>query len=309
MRQSRSIQRRWEPVPLISPDALGRLDNGKMVLLVRGQWGSVLEKANFYRDAQYLKAVDAVRPFERLVSIPNVLGDQAPDEGEAAEDAAIARPGRAAIGRRHWPTIQAVRDLAARVFLDPTMFNEKFVGAMEQVSNQPMAELAATLRQSPEKFGTLKTGRGVFGRRGVEETLLELRKAAIAARRSLNDDRAQLVAADAPPVGDAEPDADMADATAVTDEAPVMADGGGETPVSAQYDGPDSATLESEAESSLGVVVSGVERLKTTGELVSAALKARFDEEVEGLSLGVAMFLDTPDDLWNHIQQQRGAAG
>lgn len=302
MRQSRSIQRRWEPVPLISPDALGRLDNGKMVLLVRGQWGSVLEKANFYRDAQYLKAVEAVRPFERLVSTPNVLGDQAPDEGEAAEDAASARPGRAAIGRRHWPAIQAVRDLAARVFVDPTTFNETFVAAMEQVSNQPMAELAALLRQSPEKLGALKTGRGVFARRGVEETLLELRKAAIAARRSLNDDRAQLVAADA------EPDVDMADATAVADEAPAMADGGGETPVAAQDDGPDSATLESEAESSLGVVVSSVERLKATGELVSAAVKARFDEEVDGLSLGVAMFLDTPNDLWKHIQQQRGAS-
>lgn len=298
MRQSRSIQRRWEPVPLISPDALGRLDNGKMVLLVRGQWGSVLEKANFYRDAQYLKAVAAVRPFERLVSTPNVLGDQAPEEGEAAEVAAIARPGRAAIGRRHWPAIQAVRDLACRVFVDPTMFNETFVAAMEQVSNQPMAELAATLRQSPETLGALKLGPGMFARRSVEDALLDLRKASIAAKRSLNDDRAQLVAAEAEP---------MADAPPVTDEAPAMADGGGETAEAAQGDSP-SATLEKEADLSLGEVVSSVERLKANGEVVSAALKARFGEEVEGLSLSVSMFLDTPDDLWKHIQRQRGAA-
>jgi type IV secretion system protein VirD4 len=310
MRQSRSIQRRWEPVPLISPDALGRLDNGKMVLLLRGQWGSVLEKANFYRDAQYLQAVKAAQPFERLVSAPNVLGDKALNDDEPNEEGAGGRPGRAAIGRRHWPAIQAVRDLASRAFVDPTMFNEKFVDAMEQVSNQPLAELAATLRQSPEKLGTLKIGRGMFARRNVEDVLLDLRKAAIAAKRSLNDDRAQLVPVDGAPVVDAADAGSAADAGPETGEAPAMTYGGGEMSVAAQGDEPDSdsETLEREAELNLGAVVSGVERLKANGEVVSAALKARFGEEVEGLSLSMGMFLDTPDDLWKHIQKQRGVA-
>lgn len=179
---------------------------------------------------------------------------------------------------------------------------------MEQVSNQPMAELAATLRQSPEKLGTLKIGRGMFARRSVEDVLLDLRKAAIAAKRSLNDDRAQLAPVDGAPVVEAADAVSAAEAGPVTGEAPTMTYGGSEMPVAAQGDDPDSATLEREAELNLGAVVSGVERLKANGEVVSAALKARFGEEVEGLSLSMGMFLDTPDDLWKHIQKQRGAA-
>ncbi len=173
-----------------------------------------------------------------------------------------------------------------------------------------MAELAATLRQSPEKLGTLKIGRGMFARRSVEDVLLDLRKAAIAAKRSLNDDRAQLAPVDGAPMVDAADAVSAADAGPVTGEAPAMTYGGGEMPFAAQGDesDSDSETLEREAELNFGAVVSGVERLKANGEVVSAALKARFGEEVEGLSLSMGMFLDTPDDLWKHIQQRRGAA-
>lgn len=284
LRQSRNIQRRWEAVPLISVDALGRLDNGKMVLLTRGHWGAVLEKASFYRDKQYLRAVKAAEPFKRLVATPDVLSDPE-DEEEApdAEEAAI-RPGRAAIGARHWVSIQAVRDLAARVYLDPTAFNEKFIAAMEALSNQPMAELVAAVRKAPEDFGPLKGGKGLFKRRDRDARLFELRKAAIASKRALNDDRAERAPDEL--------------AREELEQPPTVMAGDAEA---------DFELLEATAQKRLEPVKAAVERFAADDELVSverADAGARLAAEIEGLTLSMALFLDTPDDLFEQRQER-----
>lgn len=67
------MQGRWEPLPLISPDAVKRLDDKKTLLQVRGHHGVILDKLNFYTQSRFTKAVEAAASYDMFLQVPVVL--------------------------------------------------------------------------------------------------------------------------------------------------------------------------------------------------------------------------------------------
>src|SRR5208283_3932027 len=83
-RASRTTQGRWELEPLIAPEALRRLDNKKSVLLIRGQYPVVLDKANFFTDGGYKRKAAAAAPFKAQLRVPDV-GAVRPSDDRSAD--------------------------------------------------------------------------------------------------------------------------------------------------------------------------------------------------------------------------------
>ena len=84
---------------------------------------------------------------------------------------------------------------ASTVFLDPRAFEAAFVQAMGEPQNEAIAELCKLLRTTPETLGNFREeGRRRFRReKSPEARTLALRTEIIAARRALNDARAEFV--------------------------------------------------------------------------------------------------------------------
>ena len=86
-------------------------------------------------------------------------------------------------------------ETASAVFLDPRAFEAAFVQAMGEPQNEAIAELCKLLRTTPETLGNFREeGRRRFRReKSPEARTLALRTEIIAARRALNDSRAEFV--------------------------------------------------------------------------------------------------------------------
>ncbi len=82
-RASRTTQGRWEQEPLMAPEAVRRLDTGKSILLVRGQYGAVLERINFFKDRRYCRTKAAAASFGDQLCVPKV-GAERPSPGWSA---------------------------------------------------------------------------------------------------------------------------------------------------------------------------------------------------------------------------------
>ena len=68
----RSVSGRYESVPLMPPDVTKRLDDKKAMLLVRGHYGVVLDKLNFYTDRRFREQVAAGDTFAAKLVVPRV---------------------------------------------------------------------------------------------------------------------------------------------------------------------------------------------------------------------------------------------
>jgi hypothetical protein len=88
-----------------------------------------------------------------------------------------------------------VLDAASTLFLDPRAFEAAFVQAMSEPQNEAIAQLCKLLRTTPETLGNFRDeGRRGFRReKSREARTLALRTEIIAARRALNDARAEFV--------------------------------------------------------------------------------------------------------------------
>ena len=71
-RGSKSTQGRWELEPLFLPDALRRFHEKKSLLLVRGQFGAVLDKAHFFTEKAFKARTNATNAFKSHLHIPTV---------------------------------------------------------------------------------------------------------------------------------------------------------------------------------------------------------------------------------------------
>ena len=88
-----------------------------------------------------------------------------------------------------------MQEAASTVFLDPRAFEAAFVQAMGEPQNEAIAQLCKLLRTTPETLGNFREeGRRRFRReKSPEARTLALRTEIIAARRALNDARAEFV--------------------------------------------------------------------------------------------------------------------
>ncbi len=184
---SRTRQGRWELQSIITSDAMGRLDPEKAVLLMRGHPGALIDKAFCLKEAGFKRQVQASEAFRSKLTIPMV--------GASEQEPPTIAPVLKADPRRHDIAKARVQEAASTVFLDPRAFEAAFVQAMGEPQNEAIAELCKLLRTTPEKLGSLQEeGRRRFRRERSPEVLaLALRTEIIAARRALNDARAEFV--------------------------------------------------------------------------------------------------------------------
>ena len=184
---SRTRQGRWELQPIITSDAMGRLDPEKAVLLMRGHAGALIDKAFCVKEAGFKRQVQASEAFRSKLTIPRV--------GAAEQEPPTIAPVLKADPRRHEIAKARVLEAASTVFLDPRAFEAAFVQAMGEPQNEAIAELCKLLRTTPETLGNFREeGRRRFRReKSPEARTLALRTEIIAARRALNDARAEFV--------------------------------------------------------------------------------------------------------------------
>jgi type IV secretion system protein VirD4 len=204
-RGSKSTQGRWELEPLFLPDALRRFHERKSLLLVRGQFGAVLDKAHFFTERAFKARTVATHAFKSHLHIPTVnvpaAGVTAPPQAVAPsveasrENPALQDPATS----KHESSRARILRAASAIFVDTKRFEAAFLLAMNHASNQEIARLCSELRQTPEWFGDLRPRRGgLFARikrRGVEALTQTLRAEIMAARQALNNDRAEDAAA------------------------------------------------------------------------------------------------------------------
>jgi type IV secretion system protein VirD4 len=200
-RGSKSTQGRWELEPLFLPDALRRFHEKKSLLLVRGQFGAVLDKAHFFTERAFKARTAATNAFKSHLHIPTV---NVPAAGVTAQPRAVAASVEASrenpalqdpATSKHESSRARVFKAASAIFVDTKRFEAAFLLAMNHASNQQIARLCSELRQTPEWFGDLRPRRGgLFARikRGTVEALTQtLRAEIMAARQALNNDRAE----------------------------------------------------------------------------------------------------------------------
>jgi type IV secretion system protein VirD4 len=190
-RATRTTQGRWELEPLMTSEAMRRLDATKAVLLVRGEYGAVIDKAHFFKEVRFKRLVEAARGFAHRVAIPDVT-----DAGLGAVEAVAAG---APSGFKHLVARDRVMREARALYLDASAFEAAFVHAMTETGNVVTADLLNVLRIDPTRFGELRARRkGIFGKAPLSEAATAaLRQEVYSARRLLNDERAQF----APTIG------------------------------------------------------------------------------------------------------------
>ncbi|AZG78745.1 type IV secretory system conjugative DNA transfer family protein [Methylocystis rosea] len=184
-RATRTTQGRWELEPLMTSEAMRRLDATKAVLLVRGEYGAVIDKAHFFKETRFRRLLEAARGFAYRIAIPDVNNAG----GGAVEDVDAGAPG----GVKHLVAKDRVMREARALYLDAAAFEAAFVHAMTEAGNGATADLLNVLRIDPTRFGELRARRkGIFANApSSDAATAALRQEVYSARRLLNDERAQ----------------------------------------------------------------------------------------------------------------------
>jgi type IV secretion system protein VirD4 len=204
-RSSKSTQGRWELEPLFLPDALRRFHEKKSLLLVRGQFAAVLDKAHFFTEKAFKARTFATNAFKSHLHIPTVNVLAAGVTAQPQAEVASIEASREKTAPQNSPTSKhessraRVLRAASAIFVNTKHFEAAFLLAMNHASNQGIARLCSELRQTPEWFGDLRPRRSGFfawiKRGGVEALTQKLRAEIMAARQALNNDRAEHAAA------------------------------------------------------------------------------------------------------------------
>jgi type IV secretion system protein VirD4 len=194
-RATRTTQGRWELEPLMTSEAMRRLEATKAVLLVRGEYGAVIDKAHFFKEVRFKRRVEASRGFAHRIAIPDVT------DAEGGEIETVT-PG-ATGGFKHLVAKDRVMREARALYLDASAFETAFVRAMTEARNAATADLLNVLRIEPTRFGELRAKRKVIFRKthSPEAATAALRQEVYSARRLLNDERAQFAPAPAMSAG------------------------------------------------------------------------------------------------------------
>jgi type IV secretion system protein VirD4 len=296
-RASRTTQGRWELEPIMAPEALRRLDSKKSVLLVRGQYAAVLDKINFFTDGGYKRKVAASAPFNAQLSVPDV-GAVRPSEDWSVDLVTTIAP--TALGAKHDAAFARVMRAAEEIFIDVEPFRAAFLAAMNEASNESIAELCKELRTEPQSNCALKKPRGFSMRRPSPPGVLtkSLRAEIVAARNLLNADRAERagVAAHLGPgsydLRDAAPVLPVAD-TALSPPPVTLTSAGGE--VEKTPEPSDLVALVAGVSSEAAEWVDDVKA--AVASAVTREGRTEFEANVARLEAASSLFQDTPDDL------------
>jgi len=297
-RASRTTQGRWELEPLMAPEALRRLDGKKSVLLVRGQYAAVLDKINFFTDGGYKRKVAASAPFNAQLSVPDV-GAVRPSEDWSVDLVTTIAP--TALGAKHDAAFARVMRAAEEIFIDVEPFRAAFLAAMNEASNESIAELCKELRTEPQSICALKKPRGLSMRRPSPQGVLtkSLRAEIVAARNLLNADRAERagVAAHLGPgsydLRDAAPVLPVADTALSPPPVTLTSAGGGE--VEKTPEPSDLVALVAGVSSEAAEWVDDVKA--AVASAVTREGRTEFEANVARLEAASSLFQDTPDDL------------
>jgi type IV secretion system protein VirD4 len=225
---NRSVSGRYESVPLMPPDVTKRFDDRKAVLLVRGHYGVVLDKLNFYTEKRFRDVVAASEAFKAKLIVPAVpLTREWPlfkpkpgpcDPSSAWSDhrpeATITPTGMqgGASNSASTPTTQhatpddaleflaADRERIARsaalAYEDDWRLCTVVDEAMRADNDDQAGAIALYLRTNPEIYGVIRGSQGLLGvNRERERTLsaiAELRRDVLAMRHAVREQRASL---------------------------------------------------------------------------------------------------------------------
>jgi len=306
-RASRTTQGRWELEPVMTPEALRRLDEKKSVLLVRGQYAAMLDKINFFWDCGYLRRVASVAAFKAQLSVPDASAARNRVEQWAPPAAVSATPAAVLLGVKHKAAFARVIAAAEEIFSDVEPLKAAFVAAMNEPSNEAVAALCKRLRVEPEAFGPLKRTRAkLFENKPSPDVLTKsLRAEIVNARQALNNDRAERVIS-----GPARPTVgpgplDPVPVTVAGNSAPpsiapgpaVAANvgaGGGAGSLERDDAPPDVLELVASVATD---ATEWVEKVKAAVPALDPGTRAIFEADVASLREATALFHDTPDDL------------
>ncbi|MCW2286534.1 type IV secretion system protein VirD4 [Rhodoblastus acidophilus] len=316
-RMSRSIQGRWELEPLLTSEGLRRLDSRKSLLLVRGQYGAILDKVNFFLDSAYKRRANDAASFKSAVLMPHLHVDHGDPMPRIQAGAAQAGTPSLTAAAHHEAAIKAIMREARALFADVSDFESAFLTAMQARENAAVAEVCNILRTKPETFGTLRSLnlRARLLTANDDRTLV-LRAQIIAARQALNNERAETVMDRAGVVPALRVAAGIADSGLANlpeiaapanppDEATRAAGGGAVNRVEAAQ--PEAADKDVE-EISDEEVRSAAQESEAKALAIKANIDAKlteFDErtkellanELNVLGAAAPQFVDTPDDL------------
>ena len=224
----RSVSGRFESVPLMPPDVTKRLDDKKAMLLVRGHYGVILDKLNFYTDGRFRDQVAAGEAFEAKLVTPGVrltrewplfkpkpkpedpqttwseaepIADPKLNEGAGVASSLGANTAQSN-GRSVTPDdgLQADRSRISKKAMQAYEDYWRIHGVIEEAMRDPSDEAAATiafhLRLKPEIYGALRGARGLFGwdrqRRHALLAVVELRRDVLSMRHAVNERKARL---------------------------------------------------------------------------------------------------------------------
>ena len=302
-RATRTTQGRWELEPLMTSEAMRRLDAAKAVLLVRGEYGAVIDKAHFFKEAAFKRVVDGARGFAHRIVAPDVT------KREPGSGLVEMTPAGAPASLKHIVAKDRVIREARALYLDASAFEAIFVHAMTETANDATANLLNTLRTEPARYGELRATGGNLFRKALSPEIMTaaLRQEIYAARRLLNDERAQFappppsISALARLTDDVEPDDAAHPAPPPLIGRPIAAAGDGATATSGTQ--LPIAAVESDDDMLARLRGLSEESFFNANVVKSASLRAnaRAAARLEELSAELAqqseLFVDKPDDL------------
>ncbi|NTI46143.1 type IV secretory system conjugative DNA transfer family protein [Rhizobium rhizogenes] len=199
---------RFELVPLIDPASVQRLDDSNTVLQVRGGYGAILNKLNFYGDARFIARRREVEGWKSELVIPEIgirtewpLFEPQP-LGLIVELPEVRAEQRESRAIDHE---MIVLEHAGAVFVEPARLMHIYRSAIAAIDDQPTADILFRLRTAPGTIGDIKGEKSRFVRRDrrareralasvwpLRKAISEARWAVIGARLSDRAEREQL---------------------------------------------------------------------------------------------------------------------
>lgn len=219
-------QGRFELIPLMDMDAVLRLDDNFTILQIRGTYGAVLNKLNFYTDEKFVDRQRQVAPYAGSLPKPELVltpewplfndrplqtsDEPAADIIPVANDAVpvlpipstgqagLAIPAR--VSRSMDDEAGDIIDLARSVYRNVDRFSQVYRHAVSAKDSNTAAQLLRNLRLTPDFYGQLIGTNGSFNIRGKQErkraiaAITPSRVAIINARRGVTEARSRLYA-------------------------------------------------------------------------------------------------------------------
>ncbi|MGO4450426.1 type IV secretory system conjugative DNA transfer family protein [Phyllobacterium sp. TAF24] len=212
-------QGRFELIPLMDPDAVLRLDDNFTILQIRGTFGAVLNKLNFYTDAKFVERRKQVASYAARMPKPELVisaewplfmerPPQAVEQGpDSHQQVALQHPALFKLSdvaetneRSMDDEAGTIIDLARSVYRNVDRFTQAYRYAVSARDSDAAAYLLQNLRLSPDYYGPLLGEDGSFNMRGKQArkraiaAIAPLRAAVIEVRRDVTEGRSRMYA-------------------------------------------------------------------------------------------------------------------